>query len=43
MGSISIYWNEKYDLVSQFDKFFDKSERMMITLFPEGTRKKVGK
>lgn len=43
LGGIPIYRNGKHDLVSQFVESFDKSDRMMITLFPEGTRKKVGK
>ncbi len=43
LGGISIHRNGTHNLVSQFVESFNKNERMMITLFPEGTRKKVGR
>ena len=43
LGGIPIYRNGTHNLVSRFVESFDNNERMMITLFPEGTRKKVGK
>jgi 1-acyl-sn-glycerol-3-phosphate acyltransferase len=43
LGGISIHRNGTRNLVSQFVESFNKNERMMITLFPEGTRKKVGR
>lgn len=43
LGGIPIYKNGPRNLVSQFVESFNNNERMMVTLFPEGTRKKVGK
>jgi len=43
LGGIPIYRDGTHNLVSQLVESFDNSEKMMITLFPEGTRRKVGK
>lgn len=43
LGGIPIYRNGSHNLVSQIVESFNKHERMMVTLFPEGTRKKVGR
>ena len=43
LGGIPIYRDGSNNLVSQFVEAFNNNENMMITLSPEGTRKKVGK
>lgn len=43
LGGIPIYRNGSHNLVSQLVESFNENDRMMVTLFPEGTRKKVGK
>jgi 1-acyl-sn-glycerol-3-phosphate acyltransferase len=41
LGGIPIYRNGSHNFVSQIVESFNNNERMMVTLFPEGTRKKV--
>ena len=41
-GGIPVYQNGSHNLVSQIVESFNDNDRMMVTLFPEGTRKKVG-
>ena len=43
LGGIPIYQDGSHNLVSQLVESFNENERMMVTHFPEGTRKKVGK
>jgi 1-acyl-sn-glycerol-3-phosphate acyltransferase len=41
LGGIPIYQGGSHNLVSQIVESFNDNDRMMVTLFPEGTRKKV--
>ena len=43
LGGIPIDRNESHHLVSRIVESFDANDRMMVTLFPEGTRKKVAR
>jgi 1-acyl-sn-glycerol-3-phosphate acyltransferase len=43
LGGIPIYQNGSHNLVSQLVQSFNENDRMMVTLFPEGTRKKAEK
>jgi 1-acyl-sn-glycerol-3-phosphate acyltransferase len=43
LGGVPIYQHGSHNLVSQLVESFNKNDRMMVTLFPEGTRKKVEK
>jgi 1-acyl-sn-glycerol-3-phosphate acyltransferase len=41
LGGVPIYRDRSHNLVSQIVASFNKNEKMMVTLFPEGTRQKV--
>ena len=43
LGGIPIYRNGSHHLVSRIVESFNTKDRMMVTLFPEGTRKKVAR
>ena len=43
LGGIPIYRDGSHNLVSDIVQSFNNNESMMVTLFPEGTRKKVGR